>query len=120
MAFGVSKYAECALIGGATKFVDLLLGVFISKLTGIRKKKRSHLDPLSLAHVPKALFFEPEIIFSDFKFFDECSLAIKTIPIRSDSPYKGDRTSDGSVAGSIASNRSTSFQRSCWRCRTCA
>ena len=89
MAFGVSKYAECALIDGATKFVALLLGVFISKLTGIRKKKRSHLDPLSLAHVPKALFFEPEIIFSDFKFFDVCSLAIKTIPIRSDSPLGG-------------------------------
>ena len=69
------------MIDGATKFVALLLGVFISKLTGIRKK-RSHLDPLSLAHVPKALFFEPEIIISEFKFFDDCSLAIKTIPIR--------------------------------------
>ena len=39
MAFGVSKYAECALIDGATKFVALLLGVFISKLTGIRKRR---------------------------------------------------------------------------------
>ena len=56
MAFGESKYAECALIAGATNFVALLLGVFISKLTGIRKRKRSHLDPLSLAQVPKALF----------------------------------------------------------------
>ena len=37
MALGVSKYAECALIDGATKFVALLLGIFISKLTGIRK-----------------------------------------------------------------------------------
>ena len=54
MAFGESKYAECALIDGATKFVALLLGVFISKLTGIRKRKRSHLDPLSLACGRKA------------------------------------------------------------------
>ena len=54
MVFGESKSAECALIDGATNFVALLLGVFISKLTGIRKKKRSHLDPLSLAHGRKA------------------------------------------------------------------
>jgi hypothetical protein len=39
MVFGDSKYAECALIDGATKFVALLLGVFISKLTGIRKRR---------------------------------------------------------------------------------
>ena len=89
MVFGESKYAECALIDGATKFAAFLLGIFISKLTGIRKRKRSNLDPLSLAHGPKALFFEPEIIISDFKFFDGCSLAIKTIPIRSDSPLGG-------------------------------
>ena len=54
MAFGVSKYSECALIDGATKFLALLLGVFISKLTGIRKRKRSQLNPLSLAHGRKA------------------------------------------------------------------
>jgi hypothetical protein len=54
MALGVSNYVECALIAGATNFVDLLLGVFISKLTGIRKRKRSNLDPLSLAHGRKA------------------------------------------------------------------
>ena len=38
MAFGVSNYVECALIDGATNFVALLLGVLISKLTGIRKR----------------------------------------------------------------------------------
>ena len=54
MAFGESKYAECALIDGATNFVALLLGAFISKLTGIRKRNRSNLDPLSLAHGLKA------------------------------------------------------------------
>jgi hypothetical protein len=37
MAFGESKYAECDLIDGVTKFVAFLLEVFISKLTGIRK-----------------------------------------------------------------------------------
>ena len=54
MAFGVSNYVECALIDGATNFVALLLGIFISRLTGVRKKKRSHLDSLSLAHGRKA------------------------------------------------------------------
>jgi len=54
MAFGEPKSAECALIAGATNFVALLLGVFISKLTGIRKRKISHLNPLSLAHGRKA------------------------------------------------------------------
>ena len=54
MAFGESRYAECALIDGATNFMALLLGIFISKLTGIRKRKRSHLDPLSLVHGRKA------------------------------------------------------------------
>ena len=54
MAFGESKYAEYALIDGATNFVALLLGVLIQKLTGIRKRKRSHLDPLSLAYGRKA------------------------------------------------------------------
>jgi hypothetical protein len=39
MALGVSNYVECALIDGATKFVALLLGIFISKLTGIRKRR---------------------------------------------------------------------------------
>ena len=56
MALDVSNYVECALIDGATKFVALLLEIFISKLTRIRKKKRSNLDSLSLAQVPKALF----------------------------------------------------------------
>ena len=54
MTFGESKYAECALIDGAAKFVALLLGVFISKLTGIRKGRRGNLDSLSLAHGRKA------------------------------------------------------------------
>jgi hypothetical protein len=39
MAFGESKYAECALIDGATKFVALLMGIFISMLIGIGKRR---------------------------------------------------------------------------------